>query len=296
MNTHAQFLNAGTKSEGPLAGQLRPVDVSAEMPVVPADQPVPRLEWVEIADLRIDETYQRPLGPSSWRAIRDIAEDFRWDHFTPVICAPLPDGKLAIIDGQHRSHAAAICGFTRVPAMIVPISGACQAAAFAGINGKVTQITLFHVYKAALAAREGWAERSRDAVDSAGCYLMTSNRSTSAKKCGEVYAISLVRKLVTSGHSATITAVLKALRAIDGGQRAALYSDYVLRPLFDAVSSDPDYLRLDLAAFLRAHDPFRVMDRVKRENDTLRSRDARAAFIRLLKAWEVENGKRGDRG
>lgn len=247
----------------------RPIDVSEFNPVQPVDQPAPRLEWVKIESLVVDETYQRPLGDRNFRAIKQIAGDFRWTHFAPVIAAPMPGGKLAIIDGQHRTHAAAICGFDSVPAMIVPMSGPEQASAFAGINGKVTRISLFHVYKAALAAGEGWALSSRACVAAADCTLMTTNASTSAKKCGQVFAIALVRQHVKNRTEWAVTACLRALRQIDDGTRVALYSDFILRPLFTAVARDLSFARLDLAAFLRQHDPYKVLDRVRRETGTV---------------------------
>jgi hypothetical protein len=260
--------------------KLRGVNVADEPSMVPDDQAAPRLEWVKIADLVIDETYQRPLSKANWTAIRSIAANFKWSHFAPVIVAPMPGGKLAIIDGQHRSHAAAICGFDAVPAMIVPMSHGEQASAFAGVNGQVTRITLHHVLKAALAAGEVWAERSQLAVERAGCTLMTYNKTTADKRCGEVFCIGLVRHFVMAGHSEAVTAVLSALRAIDGGTRAALYSDFVLRPLFAAVASDVQFARMNLAGFLRANDPYKVLDRLRRDTGSVR--DGKAAILRLL--------------
>jgi hypothetical protein len=269
-------MSDGQKSETALRG----IHVADESPVTPRDQAAPRLEWVRIADLVIDDRYQRPLNRANWAAIRAIAEDFLWARFAPVIVAPVAGGKLALIDGQHRSHAAAICGFETVPAMIVPISRAEQAAAFAGINGQVTRITLHHVYKAALAAGEMWAERSQLAVERAGCVLMTYNKSTAEKRVGEVYCIALVRQFVTAGRGDAVTAVLSALRSIDGGTRASLYSDFVLRPLFAAVASDVQYTRMDLAGFLRAHDPYKMLDRLQRDTGSVRG--GKDAMLRLL--------------
>lgn len=264
------------------AHHLRPIDVSGQPALTPADQAAPVLDWLPIARLVIDDRYQRPLARAGWQTIRRIAEDFRWSRFSPVLVAPLPGGLWAIIDGQHRTHAAAICGHDKVPCMSVHMDTAEQAQAFAGVNGTVTRITVHHVYKAALAAGETWAERAHLAVDAAGCTLMTYNKTTAEKRCGEVFCIGLIRQLVTAGHGAAVTTVLTALRRIDGDRRPPLYSDYILRPLMTAVASNPAFLQADLAAILARQDPFLVLDRVRRDTGGVAAGAGRQAFTRLL--------------
>ena len=110
----------------------------------------PMLDWIEIDKLVVDEDYQRELKKANWAAIRRIASCFRWSRFSPVFVAPVEGGKFAIIDGQHRTHAAAICGFKTVPCQIVQMSKDEQAASFAAVNGMVTKITSLQLFKAAL--------------------------------------------------------------------------------------------------------------------------------------------------
>ena len=263
---------------------FRAIDVAGQPELTPVDQAAPVLDWLPINRLVIDDRYQRPLTRAGWQTIRRIAEDFRWTRFSPVLVAPLAGGLWAIIDGQHRTHAAAICGQEKVPCMAVHMDTAEQAQAFAGVNGTVTRITVHHVYKAALAAGEPWAERSHLAVDAAGCTLMTYNKSTAEKRCGEVFCIGLIRQMVTAGQGAAVTSVLRTLRRIDGDRRAPLYSDYILRPMMTAVASDQAFLRIDLAAVLDRHDPFRVLDKVRRDTGSLSTAAGRNAFVSLLKA------------
>lgn len=266
---------------------FRPIDVSDQPRIEPADQAAPVLDWIPIAQLIVDDRYQRPLTRTGWQTIRRIAEDFRWSRFSPILVAPMPGGTWAVIDGQHRAHAAAICGHDKVPCMSVHMDTAEQALAFAGVNGTVTRITVHHVFKAALAAAESWATQADRAVSAAGCTLMTYNKTTADKHCGEVFCIALIRQLVTAGHGAVVTKVLATLREIDGDKRVPLYSDYILRPLLTAVATDPRFLRLDLAEFLRLNDPFLILDRCRREAGSLPAKLARDAFIQLLKRTAV---------
>lgn len=264
--------------------QFRPIDIAGQPPIAPIDQAAPVLDWLPIDRLVIDDRYQRPVTRAGWQTIRRIAEDFRWSRFSPVLVAPVQGGRWAIIDGQHRTHAAAICGMESVPCMSVHMDTGEQALAFAGVNGNVTRITVHHVYKAALAAGEPWAEKAHLAVSAAGCTLMTYNKTTAEKQCGEVFCIGLVRQLVTAGHGAAITAVLSALTTIDAGRRAPLYSDYILRPLMTAVAANPLFLKVNLAHLLAAHDPFAVLNRARRNaGDSLPAPVARDAFVRILK-------------
>jgi ParB-like nuclease domain len=130
--------------------------------------PAPMLHWLPIDRLIIDEAYQRPLGRNNWLAIEKIAANFQWSRFGPVLVAPITGGLYAIIDGQHRCHAAAMCGITEVPAMVVQVGIEEQSRAFAWVNSQTIKVTLFHVYKAALAAKEDWAIRADAAVAGGG--------------------------------------------------------------------------------------------------------------------------------
>ena len=242
----------------------RKIEVSKETPQTPADQAFPQLDWVRIDRMVIDETYQRDLTPTNWTAIRKIAADFHWSRFSPVLVAPVANGQFAVIDGQHRAHAAAICGFETVPAMIVPIDKAEQARAFSGINAGVVKITPHHIYKAALAAGEAWAVTAQATVAAAGCQLMTFNATASAKQPGQIWCIGLIRDLVQKGHAADLRLGLAAMRAYDTQGRVPLYSDYVLAPFISAIAEQRSFRTLDLTAFLQQHDPFKVMNAVDR--------------------------------
>lgn len=64
----------------------------------------PPIEWVSLDKFYIDEKYQRLLNEAM---IRNAG------YFNPVLCRPIlvykrPDGKYAIVDGQHSSCIAAI--------------------------------------------------------------------------------------------------------------------------------------------------------------------------------------------
>lgn len=242
---------------------MREIDISAMKPVeregIGAGA-VPELRWLPIADLVIDETFQRPIERHGWQAIRRIAEGFTWGKFAPVIAAPIVGGKYSLIDGQHRTHAAALCGFAHVPAMVVVLAPADQAASFAAINGNVTRISAFHVLKAALAAGEGWAVRARDAVAAGGCELMTYHPSASAKRPRQIYAIGCIRRFTDKSRADVIRAGLGALASLPGAT-VDHFSEGILSPWLAAIEAGGGRMvEADLAAFVAAHDLVRIRD------------------------------------
>jgi len=210
--------------------QYRRINTSGLAQVEHAAQQHPEMEWVKIADLVIDDAYQRSLETRGRKNIEAIAAEFSWGRFTPLLIAPVGGGKFAIIDGQHRTHAAALCGYFEVPAMVVEMSPREQAQAFSWVNGNVTNVTPFQIFRAALAAHEAWAVKSDAAVSKAGCKLMTTNASTSNKKPGEVYCVGVVKRHVAEENAKYVTAALLSLRSCNDAGLPVMYSAVVLRP------------------------------------------------------------------
>lgn len=242
----------------------RQIDISGQAPVdVPARHHTPGLDWVRIDQLLIDEDYQRPLAQRNWQTIRRIAAQFDWARFTPVMVAKIPGGgHYALIDGQHRAHAAALVGLSCIPAMIVDVPASAQAAAFAAINTQRTAVSAFHIFRAALVSGEAWAKSAAQAVDDAGCRLMTSNSSASEKKPGDIFAVSLVRGHVQAGRAGLVTLVLSAIRQSQRGDDIHLYQARILKPLWAVLVDEPPISLALLIRFLSNTDLIRARDTV----------------------------------
>ncbi|MGR3593022.1 MAG: hypothetical protein ACU0BO_13745 [Limimaricola soesokkakensis] len=221
----------------------RPIDI-ADQPV-PNELPIedrPALQWIPIERLVIDDRYQRPLLEANWEIIRRIARSFTWTRFSPVMVAPVEDGRFALIDGQHRTHAAALVGHTAVPGAINHhLDPAAQAAAFAGINGDMTRVHPIQVFKAALAAGEAWAVECQQVVAKAGCQLMTVQASSEKRQVRQVYAVSAIRQMVAAGHGELVTRSLTALaRSTFGANFTDAWTNETLKPLLSATIAVPE--------------------------------------------------------
>ncbi|QXZ79634.1 DUF6551 family protein [Rhizobium sp. L51/94] len=228
-----------------------------------APGPAAILQWLDVNLLVIDDHYQRELKPGNWKAIRKIAAGFRWSMFSPVFVSPVEGGFYAIIDGQHRTHAAAICGFSQVPCQIVHMSRAEQAAAFAAVNGTVTQVTAHQVLKAALAANEPWAVNAAAIATEGGARLMPFNRSSDAKRPGEIYGIKGFLDVIERRPRAAVVAALKALTTADGYRdNREIWESWALQPLLMALAERPEALqRSGFVGALESFDFWKLVER-----------------------------------
>lgn len=260
----------------------------------PPDMTPPQLLWVEIAALRVDDTYQRPIMKRGWRQIEWIAENFNWASFQPVLVSRIEGGLFALIDGQHRAHAALLAGFDTIPALCVEVDQVQQAAAFARVNGNVTQITQQAMFKAALAAGEMWAVESDRAVSEAGCTLMRYMKSGAERKPGEVFQIGMVREMVRNGEAEAVTAGLDALRRSSAGSNPDVWTSQIVKPWLTAIASNVAYLRLDLADALDVIDLVTLYDDAS-ERAKLQ-RVSRPPLLRraIIEALDHYRGKRRD--
>jgi hypothetical protein len=96
--------------------------------------------WNGCRFLVVDPEYQREISNVGRKNIRHIAENFCWSMFSPVMVAAIGGAKYAIVDGQHRSTAAALCGIDRRSrANVIEAPRGEQAAAFRAVNANTTR-------------------------------------------------------------------------------------------------------------------------------------------------------------
>jgi len=194
---------------------LRPLSRPALSLVAPrsAGRP-PRLDFLPLANLRIDDAYQREITPRGLRTIAAIHNEFDWNRFAPLIVARVPGGDLhVIIDGQHRATAALLRGFELVPCAIVEASALEQASIFSAVNGTVTPITIFQLFKAARAAKVEWALDIDEACRISGLKPLVYPKAKSDIKPFETMAIGTLRKNIARfGMQEVASSLLSAAR------------------------------------------------------------------------------------
>lgn len=169
----------------------------------------PKLEWLAIADLVIDPEYQREIGPKGRKNIAKIVSEFDWSKFAPIIVASSGSSKYAIVDGQHRATAAAICGLEKVPCAVIDAARAAQAAAFAAINTVVTEMSPLQIHAAKIAAGDKDALGLLKVCNTANVEILRYPVSVAnMDKPGQTLAVNcLAKRLKMHGKSLLITAL-----------------------------------------------------------------------------------------
>lgn len=263
---------------------IRKIDTTGLTPKTGNIGPQPQLDFVPIDQLVIDESYQRAIDRRGWANVQKIADNFDWAKFSPLMVAKREDRTLAIIDGQHRAHAAALRGATHVPALISTLTSQEQASAFSWINGTVSALTPNQIFKAALTAFEPWAVQCDAAVRRAGCTLMTYNKSTANKKPGEVFPVTLVRRFVEAGHSEYLFAVLKGVSQSGVSEDIRYYNQHGIGALVPAAIEAGVTRPEVIADFLSQHDLADTEKRVFRllETPEYRSKTFHTVFSKSV--------------
>ncbi len=220
--------------------------------------PAPFLEWIETEKLVVDVTYQREIGRRGAMNVNQIAENFDWSKFAPVIVAPVEGGLFAIVDGQHRTTAAMLRDQKKVPCQVVQADRAKQAAAYAAVNGNITKTTAQQLYHAKLAAKDPQALALADVCAAAGVEIVRRNLVQSEVKTGQTQAVgALSRCLTIYGRDTLITALQCITQTADGN--AGFVRATIIEALCEVLHQAPTWREAG-EALLRTMDKFKFAD------------------------------------
>jgi hypothetical protein len=134
----------------------------------------PSLEFRMLAELNVDETYQRSLETEpSTRLIRKIAQFWDWAYCQPLVVSRRADGTLMVVDGQHRLAAATLrSDIAHLPCVITSYANAGdEAAAFVALNQNRKPLQPLDLFKAALVAEDDVAIQVAMTLKNAGLTL-----------------------------------------------------------------------------------------------------------------------------
>lgn len=200
--------------------------------------PAPMQRWIAIAELVIDRSYQRDIGERGRGNIRRIAAAFDWSRFAPVVVAPVAGGRFAIIDGQHRTTAAALLGIAEVPCHIVQADRTAQARAFAAINGAVTAITPMQLYHARVTAGDAKALRLQRILDAAEARILKYPVPADLMKPGDTLAAAALMRLAEQFDDDTLIRAIQCVTETGGGNPGMLRAA-VMRALAELLGANP---------------------------------------------------------
>ena len=195
------------------------------------------LETLPISKLVVDQTYQRAVSVASVKNIKRICAKFDWAKFLPVIVTRNGD-HFCIVDGQHRTTAAATIGITEVPCYVLSCSASEAAAAFAAINGNVTPVQPIDLWFAELAAKEPSAVALQKVLDAAGVKV---TRKKEGFAVGETRSVNVLRRGLEFYGSTLLTTILQCIVETGNGNPGMIFGA-IVNGVGHAIRTKPDLL------------------------------------------------------
>lgn len=173
----------------------------------------PTLEWRGVGELLIDTTYQREIDTSASQAlIRKIAQFWDWGLCQPLAVSRRPDGRLTIVDGQHRASAAKKRGdIPHLPCVITSYANAGdEAAAFVALNQMRRPLSALDLFKAAVAAQDDEALLITDCLAGAGLTI-APHTNYSVWKPGQLSNVGGLKECLRTKGERVLREALKVL-------------------------------------------------------------------------------------
>ena len=204
---------------------------------------MPKLEWLPIASLMVDPQYQREISPVGRKNIRHIAENFNWSMFGTVMVASLGDNRYAIVDGQHRTTAAALAGAQKVPCQIIEAPRGEQAAAFRAINANTTRPHTVQLFHASVTAGEPLALQIVDVCARAGIKVA---RSLGPLRDFETFSVGAIGKAIQR-HGADVATLGLQMIVHSGDGRAEELGRTIIVAVIEVIARNPAW-RTDVKA------------------------------------------------
>ncbi|CAN7394144.1 ParB N-terminal domain-containing protein [Neorhizobium sp. LjRoot104] len=213
------------------------VQLGAEVKIGKIGGHIGRFEIIPISKLLVDSTYQRAISQGSVKNIRRICEGFDWAKFLPVIVTQ--DGEsFSIVDGQHRTTAAATIGIEAVPCYVLSCTASEAAAAFAAINGNVTPVQPIDLWFAELAAKKPSAVSLQRVLDASGVKV---TRKKEGFLAGETRSITVLQRALDFYGSAILTTILQCIVETSDGNPGMLFGA-MINGVGRAIRTKPEVL------------------------------------------------------
>lgn len=193
----------------------------------------PAPQFVSIADLQVDDTYQRSIeGGASRRLLVKIAENWDWRLCLPLIVSRR-GRQMFVIDGQHRLEGARLRGdIHHLPCVVFDFGDPkAEAELFVQANRSRRAMNKLDDFHAAVVAGDTKAVAINDVVTAAGL-VVGRNQAWQFWKPGEVVFVAAVQRVLHTKGKATAANALGLIgRAFEGLILIGI------GPLFEALST-----------------------------------------------------------
>lgn len=185
----------------------------------PARGEPPAIQFLSVDRLEVDATYQRSIeGRSSQKLIEAIARDWDWHLCVPLLVSAR-DGKLYIVDGQHRHAAAVMRGdIPHLPCCVGQYASAAEEAAlFIQANRRRRAVNKIDDFRAALAGGDPATVRVNELVTDARLTI-ASHGVTANIGPGELVCTSTLYRMLAKQGAPALSAALTCIGDAFEGQ------------------------------------------------------------------------------
>lgn len=206
---------------------------------------MPVVQYCMVDQLEVDETYQRSIDNNESQAlIVHIAHNWHWGR-AQLLNVSRRDGRLFVVDGQHRLQAARLRGdIQQLPCLIEEFASVAEEAAlFDDLNGKRRPVSALDKFRAALVAGDPDCIAIGAAMERAGLGLARHSNPNNWKP-GQVSNIGGIKQSWKSwGPAATELALTLLADAYRG--EVLTYAGTIFPGLAAVCAGDPGKATID---------------------------------------------------
>lgn len=226
----------------------------------------PEFKRIKLRDLNVDEKYQRAV---SRERVLDIVFNFDWNLFGPLWIADRKgSGKLYVVDGRHRMHAAAILGIKDVWCELRRTTGSDEEARiFVMLTTKRRRMNSAQQFQAKLVYNDPEAVeiarvvgKYRFAVQDPDLFI---SGNISAQKAEVIAAVGTLEAIYRANGRKGLDRVLATIRASWEGVVPTLGAQ-MLRAMNGLYERHPDADPARVARALGSKDPWGLIERGQR--------------------------------
>ena len=173
---------------------------------------------VPVDQLLVDDTYQRSIeGGTSQAAIKKYAMNWDWRLCMPLL-GSRRNGRIYIIDGQHRLEAAKLRGdIPWLPVVLFDFDDPkSEAELFVAANKSRRPMSTLDNFHAAVAAGDEKAIAINDVVTDAGLVVGKNGSWQSLRPAEVIFVRGIARALSVHGREIGVFALGMIARAFDG--------------------------------------------------------------------------------
>lgn len=228
---------------------------TAKLKVNPPVGRLPVLQYCAPDELNIDESYQRSLDvAASQTLIRKIAMYWDWGLCQPLFVARRDDGRLYVVDGQHRLAAARLRGdIWQLPCVVSSFASAAEeAASFVALNQMRRPLNRLQLYRAAVAGGDPEAIAIQAALEANGLWI-GSSPTLKLQKPGALTCVAALENCLRAHGPGVLLAALNALAQSFKGQVLS-YSGTIFPGIAAIVASeckaDPNFVDSEMFSLM----------------------------------------------